>query len=233
MQVSMAAAAAEGFKSRDAFETALSRSQPYFQTYEAAVSTAGKSLESNPEKDTLEEQITARIIPDQMWRFPMMMGTMEHLPGLDAATYKVLSNRIALAAINVDWNNSRWARHVLETRGWSAVLEAGHKSAERMWLLVQHADIDPVFQVTTLRQLEPLARSGKFSRPGYAMLDDRVMLATTGKQHYGSQLSCQNHHWAPYSLDAGGEDPKRLDARRAEMDLPSEAAYLKYLPAHC
>jgi hypothetical protein len=28
-------------------------------------------------------------------------------------------------------------------------------------------------------------------------LSDRVMLATTRKQHYGSQLSCHNHQFEP------------------------------------
>lgn len=233
MQVNMAAAASAGFKSWEDFQTAMSQSLPYFQIYEAAVHGAVQALESNPATDTLEEQLTARILPDQMWRFPMMARSLQQISGLDAAAHTALNSRISLAVINVDWENSHWARHVLQTQGWASVLKAGHKPAKMLWTLVQHADVDPVFQVMALRQLEPLARSGQFPKQGYALLTDRVMLATTGKQHYGSQLSCQSHYYAPFSLDTGGDNPKTLDARRADMSLPPEATYLKRFPPHC
>ncbi|WP_415546015.1 DUF6624 domain-containing protein [Gluconobacter potus] len=81
--------------------------------------------------------------------------------------------------------------------------------------------------------LNRLRGRGQFPKQGYALLTDRVMLATTGKQHYGSQLSCQSHHYVPISLDAGADNPKTLDVRRADMNLPPEATYLKRFPPHC
>ncbi|MBF0864880.1 MAG: DUF6624 domain-containing protein [Gluconobacter potus] len=231
MQVNMADSVPDGMKSWEDFQRAMSRSLPYFQTYEIAVHDATKALESDPAKDTLEEQITAHVVPDQMWRFSA--ESREKIIGLDAPTRSALKSRLISAIINVDWGNSHWARHVLETQGWTSVLKAGHKPAKMLWTLVQHADVDPGFQVMALRQLEPLARSGQFPKQGYALLTDRVMLATTGKQHYGSQLSCQSHHYAPISLDAGGDNPKTLDARRADMNLPPEATYLTHFPPHC
>ncbi|MFT8716488.1 MAG: hypothetical protein ABF761_07560 [Gluconobacter potus] len=171
LQVNMAAAASASFKSWEDFQTAMSQNLPYFQIYEAAVHNAVQALESNPEKDTLEEQLTARILPDQMWRFPMMGRSLQQIAGLDASTYAALSSRISLTVINVDWDNSHWARHVLETQGWASVLKAGHKPAKMLWTLVQHADVDPVFQVMALRQLEPLARSGSVSETGICAAD--------------------------------------------------------------
>ena len=58
-------------------------------------------------------------------------------------------------------------------------------------------DEDSIFQVMALRKLEPLVKSDQFSKENYALLSDRVMLATTRKQHYGSQLSCHNHQFEP------------------------------------
>lgn len=226
-QIAFASDVPKDFKTWDAFQDALARSQPYFQTYKSAVDMAVRSLDSNPEKDTFEEQLTSHTVPDQMWRFVMMGGAFNDVSGLDAATRSALQIQSILEGVNVDWINSRWARHILETQGWSPAINAGQKSAMLMWLLVQHADEDPVFQVIALRKLEPLAKSGQFSKQNYALLSDRVMLATTGKQHYGSQLSCHNHHLVPYSMDKDGDNAKILDARRAEMNLPPEAAYIE------
>lgn len=224
--------ARDGFANWEAFRTALSRSLPYFQTYEAGI-TASVNAIHGAEENTLEEEATVRVIPDQAWRAPPGMGTLDNLSGVDADTLRMLKSRTEQSIENVDWDNTHWVRHLLGTKGWSAVIKAGPRTAKMVWLMVQHADEDPAFQARALRQLAPYAHAGKFSRPDYALLTDRVMLATTGRQHYGSQLSCQNHHYAPYSLDAGGEDPKTLDRRRAEMGLFSEAIYLTYLPSHC
>ncbi|GLQ69788.1 hypothetical protein GCM10007866_22410 [Gluconobacter albidus] len=227
-QIVFASDETDDFRSWKIFQDALTRSLPYFQTYQSAVSLAVRSLNSDPEKDTFEEQLTLHTVPDQMWRFIMMGAALNDVSGLDPTTRSALRMRSILAGVDVDWTNSHWARHILETQGWSPALKAGQKSAGLMWLLVQHADDDPAFQVMALRQLEPLAKSDQFSKPNYALLSDRVMLATTGKQHYGSQLSCSNHKLTPYSMDQGGDNADTLDARRSEMGLPSEAAYIEH-----
>ncbi|MDR6184078.1 DUF6624 domain-containing protein [Asaia bogorensis] len=226
-QISFATQASKDFGTWDAFSSAMSRSQPYFQTYDSAVSMAVRSLDREPETDTFEEELMLHSIPDQMWRFAVMGVVLPSISGLDTATRSALRIRIFLAQNDVDWQNSHWARHILETQGWSSAIKAGKKSAKLMWLLVQHADDDPAFQVMAIRQLEPVAKSGHFPKQNYALLSDRVNLATTGKQHYGSQLSCQNHHLLPYLMDTGGDDEKTLDARRAKMDLPPEATYIE------
>ncbi|MBF0877094.1 hypothetical protein HKD21_09560 [Gluconobacter cerevisiae] len=224
--------AANDFKTFETFHTALFKSLPYCQVYEAGITASTNAIHGTGQ-NTLEEEATARIIPDQAWRSPLGTGSLDSLSGVDADTLKMLKNRMLEALTDVDWNNSHWVRDLLDKNGWSTTIQAGPRAANMVWLMVQHADDDPAFQTRALRQLAPYARAGKFSKPDYALLTDRVMLATTGKQHYGSQLSCQNHHYAPFSLDAGGENPKTLDKRRAEMGLFSEATYLTYLPSHC
>lgn len=232
LQILDVISAPEGFANWETFQTALSRSLPYFQTYAAGI-TASVNAIHGAEENTLEEETTARIIPDQAWRGALGMETLDTLSGVDADTLRMLKNRTEHSFEDVDWDNSHWVRHLLETKGRSAVIKAGPRTAKMVWLMVQHADEDPAFQAKALRQLAPYVHAGKFAKPDYALLTDQVMLATTGKQHYGSQLSCQNHHYAPRSLDAGGDDPKTLDKRRVEMGLFSEATYLTYLPSHC
>lgn len=231
-QVLYVAEAPEGFADWKTFKAALARSLPYFQVFSAGISASINAV-GLTDATTLEERATARIIPDQAWRAPLGLGAFDTLSGIDTDTLRMLKTRTERSIDDVDWDNSHWVRHLLETTGWSAVIKAGPRTAKMVWLMVQHADNDPVFQALALRQLAPYARTGRFDRPNFALLTDRVMLATTGKQHYGSQLSCQQHHYAPFSLDAGGDDPTVLDKRRAKMDLPPEAKYLTYLPPHC
>ncbi|ATJ90837.1 hypothetical protein HK16_10300 [Acetobacter senegalensis] len=231
-QVSLALPSAKAFKNWDSFQKALKRSLPYYQTYEAALTAASNAIEVDSDSQNLTEQITARIIPDQGWRYPMM-GTLDTLSGLDTETSTVLQQRILMAMFNTDWDNSQWVRGILKAHGWTNIVKTGKKSSRMMWLLIQHADNDPALQVMALRQIEPLMKTGQFDKADYALLTDRVSLATVGTQYYGSQLSCQHNHYAPFSLDAKGSDPKVLDARRASMGLMSEAKYLTYLPPHC
>ncbi|MBR0559304.1 DUF6624 domain-containing protein [Neokomagataea anthophila] len=220
------------FKTWEQFQTAYQRSLPYFQAYKMAIDAAVNATNILHRSDDIIDQTARRVIPDQVWRAPML-NDFQELSGVDPDIRKALMGRVFLTLNTVDRDNTRWARHVLETKGWSGILKEGPHTANTLWLFIQHADDDPALQVMTLRQIEPLAKAGKSSKPDYALMYDRVMLATTGEQHYGSQLSCQNHHYAPSSLDAGAQNPKTLDARRAEMDLPSEAKYITYLPPHC
>lgn len=231
-QIGWAASATEGFTSWDSFHSAFAKSLPYYQAYAAGLSASAAAISVSRNSDSLTDQILVRIIPDQGWRVPMM-GSLDALSGVDADTHKALLHRIVAAMIDTDWDNSHWARGVVTAHGWPALTKMGGKVPRLMWLMVQHADADPALQVLTLRQIEPLMRAGKFSRADYALMFDRVGLATIGTQHYGSQLSCKNGHFAPHSMDAGGSDSKVLDARRATMNLPSEAKYLTYVPDHC
>ncbi|GBR49198.1 DUF6624 domain-containing protein [Neokomagataea thailandica] len=222
----------KNFKTWEQFQTAYQHSLPYFQAYKMAIDASVNATNILHPSDDIIDQTARRVIPDQAWRAPTL-NNFQELSGVDPDSRKALMGRLSLTLRIIDRDNTLWARHVLETKGWSGILKEGPHTAKALWLFIQHADDDPALQVMALRQIEPLAKAGKSSKPDYALMYDRVMLAITGKQHYGSQLSCQNHHYAPYSLDAGAQNPKTLDARRAEMDLPSEAQYLTYLPPHC
>lgn len=231
-QIGHAASAVKGFTNWDRFRSAFAKSLPYYQVYAVGLEASASAIEARRDSDDLADQLSARIIPDQGWRYPMM-GSLDALPGIDADIHTALLHRIVAAMIESDWDNSHWARNVITARGWAALAKMGGKVPRLMWLIVQHADNDPALQAITLREIEPLMREGKFSRADYALMVDRVGLATIGVQHYGSQLRCENGHFAPYSMDSGGSDAKVLDARRAMMNLPPEKEYLAYLPDHC
>lgn len=87
------------------------------------------------------------------------------------------------------------------------------------WLLVQHADDDPAFQVAMLRLMELLAAHDEVNKRNVAMLTDRVMLKLVGRQRYGTQFTCQDGRHTPLPL----EDEATLANRRAAMGLDTLA----------
>lgn len=69
-----------------------------------------------------------------------------------------------------------------------SVEEVGRDGVAALWLLIQHADGDPALQMRALMQLEPLAKRGDLDASKFALLTDRVLLASGRPQKFGSQL---------------------------------------------
>jgi hypothetical protein len=63
-----------------------------------------------------------------------------------------------------------------------------------------------------------------------AYLYDRITLKLTGKQRYGTQLTCIDGHLVPQSLE---EDTASLDEYRKNVGLPPLSEYLKRFPPTC
>jgi hypothetical protein len=89
-------------------------------------------------------------------------------------------------------------------------------------LLVQHADHDPAWQQTVLDSLAPRVKTGDMQGKYYAYLVDRVAVNAGRLQVYGTQGGCQGPgDWRQKPV----ADPDGLEARRAEVGLPSSAEY--------
>ena len=106
-------------------------------------------------------------------------------------------------------------------QGWPKRSHVGESAAKKAWLLVQHADARPAFQLRALRPIEPLMRAGEADRRNYASPYDRVMLKLTGTQRYATQPTCRGGRLVPMPL----EDEHASDARRREMGMDPLAEY--------
>jgi len=99
------------------------------------------------------------------------------------------------------------------------------------FVLIQHADSDPQFQVAMLPVIDKQSKKGNVDRKDYAYLYDRIQRNTGGKQLYGTQLSydktgnlfdSNNRIIFPADL----ADPQHVDERRKEIGLePLEQYY--------
>jgi hypothetical protein len=91
-------------------------------------------------------------------------------PSLGPAAAARLSPDVrALAA-----DNARWLRSVLARIGWFDISRYGAEASQAAWLIVQHSDHDPAWQVEVLEALRPRVARGDMQPSYFAYLVDRV-----------------------------------------------------------
>lgn len=123
----------------------------------------------------------------------------------------------------VDQRNTARMKEVVEAFGWPIISKFGERVVHAAWLLVQHADADPVFQEEVLSLMKALP-DGEVLKQDIAYLEDRVRVNTGRPTLYGTQF---------YNDDRGAfgprpiENPKTLDERRTAMGLGLFAEYDK------
>lgn len=108
-----------------------------------------------------------------------------------------------------------WLKGAVARNGWPTESRYGQAPPFQAWLLAQHADHDPLFQLEVLRLMEPLAERGEVSKSNLAFLYDRIMLKLTGKQRYGTQYHCVGGQRRPQPL----EDELAVDRLRREAGM--------------
>lgn len=98
----------------------------------------------------------------------------------------------------------------------------GQDGQAALFLLVQHADMDPALQERVLAENAKQGSTG-FAPDDAAMLADRVALRLGKAQPYGSQLRYENGHLTPRKpVDDLGE----VDKRRAAVHLMPMSDYM-------
>jgi hypothetical protein len=201
------------------FQRSLAEAQPVVDGFLFATTLAERSAaEAGP---TLGESLLTRPVGEQTLRYAWSWGggTASAAPPLSHDAQAIAKARIIVATAERDHANTEWLEAVVAKQGWPTISKVGKSASNQAWLLVQHADADPAFQLRALRLMEPLVPKGEVAKPNYALLYDRVMLKLVGKQRYGSQMTCENGVWQPLPL----EDPARVDQLRAALGMESMA----------
>jgi hypothetical protein len=205
-----------------AFSNELSRAGPVAESYLFAVREAEEANKaSSPE---LRELLERRTLGEQMVRLALSwgQGAAADAPALTLMGKVIAQSMIGTCMVRLDHDNTEWLKGIVAEHGWPKISEVGKEAAGKAWLLVQHADADPLFQLQALRLMEPLVATGEVSQQNYAYLYDRVMLKLAGKQRYGTHATCIDGRFRPQSL----EDEANLDELRAQVGLDPEAKYL-------
>jgi len=175
---------------------------------------------------TMGEELARMKALDQFWRLDMLR--IQRLSVFERNTASASLQTVMDAGEEIDRQHMARLKEMLTGRDWFDDRIDGPRATYDAWLLVQHAP-DPAFQREMLARLEPLLGTGRVRKEDFALLFDRVALAENRPQRYGSQMHCDHGQLA---AEAPVEDPPRLDARRATMDLMPWADYRDYMVAN-
>lgn len=205
------------------FEAVRQRAGPLAETYLVAVRQAMQI--GGPRGGSLADLLLARPLGEQMLRTSMSwgQGSMIDVPSLTPEERRYFLARLGMEAVVLDYDNTEWLKKIVAEQGWPTISKVGARAANDAWLLVQHADADPAFQLQALRLMEPLVPKGEVSKPNYAYLYDRVMLKLNGKQRYATQMTCEKGNRVPLPL----EDETAIRQLRSDMELNALADYIK------
>ena len=208
-----------------AFAADVATARPIADTFLWATSLAVDKAGSHV--TTLAEALNALPFGEQMLRTALSwgQGAAGAAPPLEPGVRRIVEARLWGAIAATDHKNTEFLKGMVANMGWPDRRTVGDAAADNAWLVVQHADADPAFQLRVLRLMEKMLASGGVSRKNYALLYDRVMLKLTGRQRYGTQMHCRAGQRVPRPL----ESEAALAGRRTEMGLETMADYMKSL----
>ncbi|MFG2210519.1 DUF6624 domain-containing protein [Streptomyces sp. NPDC048638] len=124
----------------------------------------------------------------------------------------------------IDRDNRTWQEQLLATRWWPGISEVGERVGAAAWLIVQHADTEPDFQLRCRDLLAEAVLAGEADPRHGALLQDRVRVARHRPQVFGTQLLSDE---AGELVSAPIWEADQVDLRRLEVGLEPLADYLR------
>jgi hypothetical protein len=205
------------------YESELLALDPYFEHVRQTAAPAWAALlrrarraeqryEQRLRKPALRRQINRLVIQDQQLRYQQVQARTD-----------AERQRAWRAIQRADSANLAAVRRLVAEHGWPRLSDVGADGANNLWLLVQHADADILFQKHCLQLLEQHLNAGEARRENYAYLYDRVQCNLNYKQRYGTQPI-----WGPQGTARGFRaiaEEAGVDERRRQMHLPPLRIY--------
>ncbi|MEQ9401982.1 MAG: hypothetical protein RIM99_00235 [Cyclobacteriaceae bacterium] len=121
------------------------------------------------------------------------------------------------ASIAKDRANTARMREIIAEHGWPTYDLVGEGPSNNAWLIIQHADRNPLFQAKCLLLLKAAVDKGQANPSNYAYLYDRVQVATGEKQLYATQSTSNNGLTEGYFQAI--EDESNVQKRREAMGI--------------
>lgn len=165
---------------------------------------------------SLRKEINSMSLNDQLLRYKRVQCDNDSLCG-------IVNKQINQS----DFDNLTRAKEIVKQYGWPKISEIGRDGQNNLWLIVQHADHDVLFQRTALLSMETLKATGEINMENYAFLYDRVQCNLNYKQRYGTQVVWTRNGEA--SAFRPIEEEHLTNERRGEIGLqPLQIYALSY-----
>ncbi|MBI1684714.1 hypothetical protein [Caulobacter hibisci] len=166
LRLAGASASAADYAARSArLDAALARSEAEI----AALRAASGPADSRWMKD--RDAATDPDARDLFARVDFDQRLMRYGGDLDGPEGKALQTMIEARVNREVAANAAWLKGVLARIGWFDISRHGEEASQAAWLLVQHADHDPAWQVAVLADLKPRVARGDMQGKYYAYLD--------------------------------------------------------------
>jgi len=115
-------------------------------------------------------------------------------------------------------------KEIVKTFGWPTFRLVGGDGASEALLILNHS-ADHQWQHEMLPQLEKLAENEEIPGADFAMLLDKILVASGKPQRYGMNFKFVDGKMQMYAV----EDPQHLAERRERVLLPPLAVYKRML----
>lgn len=167
---------------------------------------------------SLVDTLDSLVVEDQKYRTLFRKVSNGEL---DSVSLEYISNSIRV----VDSINYQLISKLFEIHGYLGFDKVGETGSHNFWLLVQHQDKHPEFQMRVLNEMKKSAEQANASFTDYAYLIDRVNVNLGKLQVYGTQLVL-NQERESYEVKPV-MDPEKLNDRRSQAGLPPIEFYIK------
>lgn len=182
-------------------------------------------LNISAQTDTvLAAKIDSMAQLDQEWR---VNSRMLKNGKIDSLQYLETRKRIGGY---IDTLNHPILENIFHKYGYPGYNLVGKKSSHNFWLLIQHQDWYPDFQVKVLEKMKLEANNNNASILDYAYLIDRVKVNSNQLQIYGTQMKLNenNTSYEPKPVT----NPDELNKRRIEIGLSTIEEYIDVMNKH-
>lgn len=115
-------------------------------------------------------------------------------------------------------------KQIFEEDGFVGYDLAGKEGSQNFWLMIQHCDFDPDFQMSVLEKMKVEVEKDNAKPSNYGLLVDRVKLNTGQDQVYGTQVSYNLEICQAYAKNLA--DRENVNKRRKEIGLEPLEKYL-------
>jgi hypothetical protein len=115
-------------------------------------------------------------------------------------------------------------KEIFDQYGFAGYNLVGEKGSSDFWVMVQHSDHNPEFQLDVLGKMKIEVEKGNADSRNYGMLIDRVKLNTGQAQIYGTQVDYNNEICQAFPRNLA--DSVNVNKRRKEIGLQPLEEYL-------